>query len=662
VILPRSLRRPASAGLPRRPASARLVAALVAVAALVWVPLLWAPPAHALGEDGDFDLPLAKGDIPVLSQAATHIPLSSLVSEKDAEDIDPSSARLSIPEDLGSSQRAAMAVADDDLSVNVTDQGTWSVQGTDLVFTPVSSFHGAPSSIAVSLASTHDSRSRPAALHFSAAPERENSVRAPAGQTVDVPLQDMHDSSIDSVHLLLDGLPSGSVVTDDGRRLIIPDEGLWTITDGDTAHFTPTTGNLGRPPSTVHFAAVDAHGAPVAGGTTTVRTPVIPSMVRSQPFGTPIDFSFGDDARDIEPSTLRLVPYESAPGMKQSDDGRVVEIPGQGTWKVDRDALTVRFVPQDKSVEATAPMGLTGADKDGRTAGIARLATGYPVMAGQQRAVTPDDPVRFDALVPSRDIRPNSLRLTDADLPEHAKLSKDGHTLAIPSVGTWTVDTETSSVTFDPDPDLAAGETSTVGLTVDGAYADTSATATLSTVATSDLPTARDDDLRTEPDHEVSVDLLANDTPGAPAEPFDPATVQLRSVYAANLDDLEDWSGNRLVVPGEGTYTVGTDGVLMFRPDDGFVGRTTPIQYVVTDSSGTPAAATVSIQVDPQYKFPVASDAQTGGINSLLNGLMPKSPSSMLGYVAIFVVVLYAGATSLWIGGRMETDRRTWKD
>jgi CshA-type fibril repeat protein len=653
VIRPRS---------PRRPAPTRPLVALLAVAALLWLPLLWAAPAHALGEDDGFELPVAGGDLTVLSQVTTRIPLGAIVSDPDMDDLDPTSTHLSIPEDLDATRRAAMAVSDDDLSINVTDQGTWSVQGSDLVFEPVPSFHGTPSPIAISLKSTHDARSRPAALHFRAAPEHDNSVRAPAGKTIDVPLKAVDAPEVDSVRLLLDGLPAGSVVTDDGRRLVIPEEGVWTVTDRGTAHFAPATGNLGRPPSTVHLEAVDAHGAPVAGGTTTVRTPVIPSMERSEPFGEPIEFPLADDIRDIDPGTLRLVPYAHVDGMRTSDDGRVITVPRQGRWQVDRDTLTVRFTPEDDSVRATAPMGLTGSDTDGRTAGIARLETGYPAMADQERAVSPSEPVMFEALVPARGVRSESLRITDEDLPKGSDLSKDGTLLTIPERGTWTVDRSAGTVTFDPDHDIDPGTASTVTIRADGAYAATSTTATLSATATSDLPTARDDELRAEPDHTVSVDLLANDTPGASAEPFDAATVSLRSVDAANLDDLTDWTGTRLVIPGEGEYTVGTDGVLTFRPDKGFVGRTTPIQYELWDSSDTPAAASVVIQVDPQYTAPVASDAQTGGINSLLTGLLPKSPSTALAYVAIVVVVLYAGATSLWIGGRMEADRRAWKD
>ncbi len=55
--------------------------------------------------------------------------------------------------------------------------------------------------------------------------------------------------------------------------------------------------------------------------------------------------------------------------------------------------------------------------------------------------------------------------------------------------------------------------------------------------------------------------------------------------------------------------------------------------------------------------------ADTGGINSLLVGLMPGSPpGTAVVFGTIVVLMLFGGGVSLWIGVAMERDRRTWDD
>jgi hypothetical protein len=53
---------------------------------------------------------------------------------------------------------------------------------------------------------------------------------------------------------------------------------------------------------------------------------------------------------------------------------------------------------------------------------------------------------------------------------------------------------------------------------------------------------------------------------------------------------------------------------------------------------------------------------QTTGINSLLVGLMPDSPSTALVFGTIVMLLLFGGAVSLWTGTRIELDRRDWED
>src|SRR5699024_11721667 len=108
--------------------------------------------------------------------------------------------------------------------------------------------------------------------------------------------------------------------------------------------------------------------------------------------------------------------------------------------------------------------------------------------------------------------------------------------------------------------DVCSSDLTPVAITGSGVYADNPVSATLDAVFSPVLATLRDDEQRTAPGEPVTVDVLGNDTAGSGAQPLVPESVQLRSLAATNLSELEDGAGSRLVLPGEGTYTVAENG------------------------------------------------------------------------------------------------------
>src|SRR5699024_12562495 len=164
---------------------------------------------------------------------------------------------------------------------------------------------------------------------------------------------------------------------------------------------------------------------------------------------------------------------------------------------------------------------------------------------------------------------------------------------------------------------------------------------------------------RTAPGEPVTVDVLGNDTAGSGAQPLVPESVQLRSLAATNLSELEDGAGSRLVIPGEGTYTVAENGSVSFDPEPDFIGSTTPVEYEVLDSEGIPATATVVVEVDPEMAADGELRPEVGGINSLLAGLMPSSPSTSRVFGTIVLLLSFAGGVALRRGWRRDEARRT---
>jgi CshA-type fibril repeat protein len=117
-------------------------------------------------------------------------------------------------------------------------------------------------------------------------------------------------------------------------------------------------------------------------------------------------------------------------------------------------------------------------------------------------------------------------------------------------------------------------------------------------VAPAPPSTARPDAASTTEGSPTTVDVLANDSAGSPADPLDPASVRL-------LDPATGGYLGTVTVAGEGTYTVDpTTGAVTFAPAAGFTGTATPITYRVADGSGATTTAALTVTVSPAPSRP----------------------------------------------------------
>lgn len=641
-------------------------AAATCAAGLALAPALLSAPALALGEDGPFDLPLTISEISVSETSETRVDLTALVEDSAEAELDLDTARLAVPESAPAELRERMSLDEDGTALTVAGEGVWSIEGRQLVFQPDPAPGSAASPVALTIGSVHETRSLPAEIRVTAPDTVVQRVRASAGEVVTVRLQEQDPRVIaGGQRLQLDGLPAGSTVTRDGSRVVVPKQGTWQLSeDRLTLTYTPRSPRLGYQPTPVSYAVRDASGAPSGAGTVTVVTPVIPDMKRSAQYGEPIVFTLAEGMQNISPDTLELALLSDASGATLSEDRTRATVPGQGSWYLDRDEATVTFTPESAEVTVTAPMGVTGGDGEGATSARALLDTSYPIMADLELGGVHGSPVVFDLSRSSaaRDVRLDSMRLSARQMPPDATLAEDGLTLRVPGQGTWSADPSAQTVTFTPASSEPGMVVSPVVLEVPSLYADNLTTATLSVQYGTSAPTMRDDEVRTVPGEAVTADVLANDTPGGVGQPFQPASLRLRSMDAVNLGELENWTGTRLEIPDQGVFSIDSDGVLSFDPAEGFVGRTTSIDYLVTDAEGIVSVASFSVEVDPKAESTAASPQDTAGINTMLAGLLPSSASTAVVFGAVIALTVFAGGVMLWIGTRMEVDRRTWKD
>lgn len=617
-------------------------------------------PAAALGEDGPFELPISTQTVSVVPGAVTTTPLEALLEDELESELELASARLAIPTGLEGADRERLQLGEDARSLTVAGEGTWSLLDTDLVFTPAEGFDGALTPVALSIDSVHGTRSLPTVLGTESIELQEIAAQGSAGVPTTVGT-DVEVPGTARAVLLLDGMPAGTTLVSDGSRLTIPEQGSWEIeADGSAITHTPAGPGLGYQPDPIQFAVLDKEGATLAAGRVSLTVPIISDLYRSALYGEDIVFAVGEGQQFVDPQTLRLEPLPGSEGAQVDEDGTEVVVPEQGVWTLDRETATVRFSPFSADVRITAPMSVTGGT-DGLEAAPALLDTAYPVLVDRSRAEAPGSQVQFDLASGARDVLSDSLRFDVESLPEGAEVSADGTEVMVPGQGTWRIDLEARTVTMTPE-DNFVGTASPVGIAAVGIHANNPVRATLEATITPVIATLRDDEVRTAPGSPVSVDVLRNDTAGAASRPLVPSSVELRSLSATNLHELEEGRGTRLVIPSEGTYVVEDNGSITFTPQDGFTGRGTPVKYLVTDSEGISFAASLTVEVDPALTAAKAGHNEASGINSLLLGLLPSSRSTSLIFGTIVLLLMFGGGVSLWIGTRMVADRRMWQD
>jgi len=165
--------------------------------------------------------------------------------------------------------------------------------------------------------------------------------------------------------------------------------------------------------------------------------------------------------------------------------------------------------------------------------------------------------------------------------------------LTIPGVGTYTVNTSTGVVTFDPLPTFYGTASPITYQVADalGQYANATITPT---VAAPPVPTASPNPSSDAWDTNQTINPLTNDAAGAADFPLVATTVKLCGI--SPVETPNNCTQTTLVVPNEGTYTVDpTTGVVTFDPLPTFAGTVaTVVKYQVSDSLGRVANSTIT--------------------------------------------------------------------
>ena len=452
---------------------------------------------------------------------------------------------------------------------NIPGQGTYTIapDGT-VTFTPDKQFVGNPDPVTVKRV---DKNGTPVTATYS--PEFTKVTPTGSGDKTEGLQGQVQEGKVtftpghDSVPFSADSTPlfdNGTTVKE------VPNVGKFEVDADGKVTFTPDKQFKGETPE-LELTRVDANGTPVTVKYQAVVKEVVPTSTNATstgPQGVPQTgtptFQGGDP----------LVPIDETVEPTFADGSKEKSIPGQGTYTITPDG-TVTFTPDKQFVGNPDPVTVKRVDKNGTPV----TATYSPEFTKVTPTGTGDKTEGLQgqvqegtvAFTPGHDSVPFPADSTP--LFDNGTAVKE-----VPNVGKFEVDAD-GKVTFTPDKQFK-GETPELELTrvdVNG----TPVTVKYQAVVKEVVPTS------TNATSTGPQGVPQTGTPtfqgGDPLVPID-ETVE---------PTFEDGSKEKSI-PGQGTYTIASDGTVTFTPDKQFVGTPTPVTVKRVDKNGTPVTATYS--------------------------------------------------------------------
>ncbi|WP_049528991.1 LPXTG cell wall anchor domain-containing protein, partial [Streptococcus pseudopneumoniae] len=373
--------------------------------------------------------------------------------------------------------------------------------------------------------------------------------------------------------------------------------GTYTVAADGTVTFVPEKSFTGKAQA-VTVIREDKNGTKASATYTPTVTPVTPTAKDTTSTGKQGQTQTGKP--EFIEGDSRVPMNDDVPAT--FDDGSTTKkVNGVGTYTVAADG-TVIFVPE-KSFTGKAPaVTVVREDKNGTKAS----ATYTPTVTSVTPTATPAESTGPQGLVQT-----GTVTFTEGDpvapidkatitlLDENGQPAEsvDAKSPEGKVVGTFTVDKDTSVVTFTPTDKSYSGDVVPVKVQAkdaNGTPAETTYTPKITPVVpTADPATSTDIQGKTQTG-------TPSFTPGNPAIPMDddvPAT-------------FEDGSTTK-TIPGEGTYTVAPDGTVTFVPEKSFTGTGTGVTVKRVDKNGTLVTATYTPTVTPVT--PTAEPATSTG-------------------------------------------------
>ena len=376
---------------------------------------------------------------------------------------------------------------------------------------------------------------------------------------------------------------------DGSKEKKIPGQGTYTIAPDGAVTFTPDKQFVGKP-DLITVKRVDENGTEVTATYGPEFTKVTPTGTGTKTEGLQgqvqegkVSFTPGHDS----------VPFPAGSTPLFDNGSSVKEVPNVGKFEVDADGK-VTFTPDKQFKGETPELELTRTDANGTPITVKYQAvvkevipTSTNVTSTGPQGVPQTGTPTFqggDPLVPIDD----AVELTFADGSKEKK---------IPGQGTYTIAPD-GVVTFTPDKQFVGKPDSVTVKRVD--KNGTPVTATYSPEFAKVTPTGKD---------ATSTNIKGHVQTGKPVFESGNPLVPIDETIAPTFED----GSKEKTIPGQGTYTITSDGTVTFTPEADFLGQGSGVTLVRRDKNGTSVTARyIPTVVEPSTSKDSVSSGRKG--------------------------------------------------
>ena len=370
-----------------------------------------------------------------------------------------------------------------------------------------------------------------------------------------------------------------------GTYTIDPATGKVTFTPNKDYHGTPT-------PVTVQ--AKDDNGTPATATYSPTVTPVTPEGTPAETTG--IQGATQEGTPTFKPGNPNVPIDETvAPTLEGANPEGKVVVPGEGTYTVDKDGK-VTFTPEPQFTGVAKGVTVKRVDKNGTPVTTKYTPTVTPVTPeGTPAETTGLQGIKQEGTPTFKPGNPN-VPINEEAAPTLEGANPEGK-VVVPGEGTYTVDKD-GKVTFTPEPQFTGVAKGVTVKRVDknGTPVTAKYTPTVTPV-TPEGTAAETTGIQGE-----TQEGTPTFKPGNPNVPIDEEVAP--TLEGANPE-------GKVVVPGEGTYTVDKDGKVTFTPEPQFTGTAKGVTVKRVDKNGTPVTAKYTPTVTPVT--PTGKNAETEG-------------------------------------------------
>ncbi len=377
-------------------------------------------------------------------------------------------------------------------------------------------------------------------------------------------------------------------------KVVVPGEGTYTVDKDGKVTFTPEPQFKGTAKG-VTVKRVDKNGKPVTATYTPTVTPVTPEGTPAETIG--IQGATQEGTPTFKPGNPNVpIDEEVAPTLEGANPEGKVVVPGEGTYTVDKDGK-VTFTPEPQFTGTAKGVTVKRVDKNGTPVTATYTPTVTPVTPEGTPAETTGIQGATQEGTPTFKPGNPNVPIDETVVPTLEGANPEGK-VVVPGEGTYTVDKD-GKVTFIPEPQFTGVAKGVTVKRVDknGTPVTATYTPTVTPVTPEGTPA------ETTGIQGATQEGTPTFKPGNPNVPIDETVVP--TLEGANPE-------GKVVVPGEGTYTVDKDGKVTFIPEPQFTGVAKGVTVKRVDKNGTPVTAKYTPTVTPVT--PEGTPAETTGI------------------------------------------------